>query len=158
MHGRFTPTTHKQRTSGNRWTEFVFLCVCIQVCISCPYECVCVCVYIIIRVPVYVSGWASACTHECIRVCVTSGSLVELRARAQRSARSPVGQPCLLYCCAAALSCSPTTGDAHKPTCAALAPHASRTPPHTGVWTHRLTLLPCTPARQIGRASCRERV
>jgi len=42
--------------------------------------------------------------------CRTCGWLVELRMRAHRSARSPVGQPCLLYCCAAALSCSTTTG------------------------------------------------
>lgn len=39
----------------------------------------------------------------------TCGWLVELRMRAHSSARSPVGQPCRLYCCAAALSCSCTT-------------------------------------------------
>lgn len=58
------------------------------------------------------------CTPGCVCVCVsarrTCGWLVELRMRAHSSARRPVGQPCRLYCCAAALSCSCTTAASQK--------------------------------------------
>lgn len=47
---------------------------------------------------------------ECLCICCRTCSwLVEFRMRAHRSARSPVGQPRLLYCWAAALSCPTTT-------------------------------------------------
>lgn len=55
--------------------------------------------------------WPPEC-NSAMCVCTvyyTCGWFVALRMRAHRSARSPVGQPCLLYCCAAALSSSITT-------------------------------------------------
>lgn len=74
-------------------------------------HCSCVCTAALQQTQPADGGRQSA-TRPCVCVCTvyyTCGWFVALRMRAHRSARSPVGQPCLLYCCAAALSSSITT-------------------------------------------------
>lgn len=73
----------------------------------------CVC-FLTNSVSLHCRARLAVCASESARC--TCGWLVELRMRAHSSARSPVGQPCRLYCCAAALSCSCTTAPVKEET------------------------------------------